>query len=430
MSHIAIISIRIFIISIFVLILPGCTLIQKPENQPVSIKYWGIWDDATVMNQIREDYNKINPNVDVVYEKKSLQQYREALKAQINLGKGPDIFQFHNTWVPMLANELEEIPQKIISQNEFKEDYYPIVFADLRDNGKKFVGAPIGIDGLGLYYNEEIFEAAGIPGPPSTWQELAQIATKLTVRDTSGNIRTAGIALGAASNVDHFSDILGLMILQNGGDLKRPTGERSADALNYYVNFAKGENRVWDESMPRSTIAFTSGVLAIYLAPSWRSAEIKADNPQLKFKVAPVPQLAGGSTAWASYWAVGVSSKSPAKEEALKFLKYLQSNETIIKLRNQALKISDKYNGMPYPKKSLAQNIATDPFFGAYVADAPFMHSFPMVAQTFDNGLNDGIVKAYEEAISSTLSGAEASRSLNQAASDIAKILAQYPQAR
>ena len=419
-------AIKLFTILIFSLIITGCSLINPQSDQPVTIKYWGLWDSATVMNQVREDYKKIKPNVDIVYEKKSPQQYRETLQAQIDSGAGPDIFQFHNTWTPMFAAQLTPIPEDLISQAQFKDQYYPTIFSDLRNTQKQFVGAPLGVDGLGLYYNEDIFQAAGISAPPNSWQELAQTATKLTVRDTAGNIRTAGIALGTASNVDHFPDILALMILQNGGDLKNPTDAHSADALEYYANFAKGENKVWDETMPPSTVAFTGGSLAMYLAPSWRAAEIKTANPLLKFKVAPVPQLQGGSTNWASYWAVGVSSKSKYQKEALDFLKYLQADETLIKLYSESAKTPGRLIGMPYPKKSLAQKLATDPLVGAYVAEAPFMHSFPMSSRTYDNGLNDQIIKAYEDAVNQVLKGTPASKALETTAKNVAIVLAKF----
>src|SRR5439155_613935 len=161
---------------------------------------------------------------------------------------------------------------------------------------------------------------------------LAQDALKVTVRDTAGNLKTAGVAIGTTSNVDHFSDILGLMILQNGGDPKLPTDKSSADALDYYTNFAKGENRVWDETMPSSTIAFTGASVAMYFGPSWRAIEIKNGNPLLKFKVAPVPQLEGGKVGWASYWAEGVSEKSAYKDAAWEFVKYLSQDDTLVKL--------------------------------------------------------------------------------------------------
>src|SRR3990167_3428527 len=201
---------------ILIIFLSGCSLLPGAKQEKiVTLKYWGLWEPATTVNQIIDDYKKIKPNVNIVYEKKSRDQYREAIENQIQAGKGPDIFLFHNTWTPMLKEELVPVPANIISASEFKKDFYPTALLDLRNSDKKFVGVPLEIDGLGLYWNEDIFKAAGI-------------------------------ALGTASNVDHFSDILGWMIMQNGGDLKSPTDKQSADALEYYVNFTKGPNRVWD----------------------------------------------------------------------------------------------------------------------------------------------------------------------------------------
>lgn len=421
--------IKLLILIVFSVILSGCSLLNGQQEKQITLTYWGIWDSATVMNQIREDYKKIKPNVNITYEKKSPQQFRETLESQIASGKGPDIFQFHNTWTPILKEELAPIPQDVISQNEFKENYYPVVFNDLRNPNKEFVGVPLAIDGLGLYYNEEIFLSAGIAKPPATWQELVQTAAKLTVRDTAGNIRTAGIALGTAANVDHFSDILALMVMQNGGDLKSPTDRQTADALDYYVHFAKGENKVWDEAMPPSTVAFSSGSLAMYLGPSWRAAEIKIANPLLKFKVVPVVQLEGGSLAWASYWAAGVSARvkdKDTKKEAFEFLKYLNSDETLIKLYSESAKTPGRSVGMPYPKKELAQKLASDPIVGAYIIDAPFMRSFPMASQTFDNGLNDQIIKAYADAVDQVLSGTPAQKALETTAENVTKILQKF----
>ena len=421
-------QVKLLLVLFSTLIISGCSLFGSQSDEMVTIKYWGLADSATVMNQIRQDYKKIKPNVDIIYEKKSPQQYRETLEAQINSTSGPDIFQFHNTWTLMLAGELAPIPESVISQGEFKEHYYPTIFTDLRNSKKEFIGAPLGIDGLGLYYNEEIFQAGGISTPPSSWQELSQTAAKLTVRDTAGNIRTAGIALGTASNVDHFSDILALMILQNGGDLKNPIDARSADALEYYANFARSQNRVWDETMPPSTTAFSGGSLAMYLAPSFRAAEIKTANPNLKFKITPIPQLEGGNVNWASYWAVGVSSKTKFQKEAFEFLKYLQQDETLIKLYSESAKTPGRLVGMPYPKKSLAQKLASDPIVGSYVVEAATARSFPMASRTYDNGLNDEIIKAYEDAVNEVLKSTPAEKALEKTAKKIAEVIAKFSQ--
>lgn len=411
---------------LYILIIPllaGCSLLpSSSKNQKITLKYWGLWDSATAVDQVIADFKKTHPNIDVQYEKKSLQQYRESLQTQIDTGKGPDVFSFHNTWVPMFKNQLDPVPQTILSDNDFKKNYYPTVISDLRNDQKRFVGIPLEIDGLGLYWNEDIFKAAGIVEPPKTWQELAQTAAKLTVRDPQGNIKTSGVALGTASNVDHFSDILGLMILQNGGDPKSPNDKYSADALEYYTTFAKGENHVWDESLPSSTVAFVGNHLAMYFAPSWRASEIKNSQPLLNFKIAPVPQLEGNKVAWASYWAEGVSAKSPNKDAAWQFVKYLQEDQTLIFLYGQSLKTPGMLIGKPYPKVSLADKLLTDPYTAAFVQDAPFMRSFPMASRTSDNGLNDQTIKSYEDAVNEVLRGTPAQTALTVTAKNIANI--------
>ena len=409
------------------IILAGCSLLPfKKEPEAVTLKYWGLWENADTINQVVNDYKKLKPNINIVYEKKSPQQYRESLQNQIEVGKGPDLFRFHNTWTPVLKNELDSVPSDLVSTSDFKKNFYPAVFFDLRNSENKFVGVPLEIDGLGLFWNEDIFKAAGIARPPQSWTELSQTAAQLTVRDTAGNIRTAGVALGTAGNVDHFSDILGLMILQNGGDLKSPTDKQSADALEYFANFAKGPNHVWDETMPSSTIAFAGGNLAMYFAPSWRAMEIKQVNPLLNFQVAPVPQLEGGKVAWASYWAEGVSAKSTHKKEAWEFIKFMQEDENLIKLYSEASRTPGRFFGEPYPKVSLATKLQSDPIVGAYVKDAPFMRSFPMASRTFDNGLNDQIIKAYEDAVNKVANGAMAKTALETTAKNVATILSRF----
>ncbi len=399
-------------------------------SKQVTLKYWGLWESANVVNLVINDYKKDHPNVNIVYEKKSVQQYRESLDSQINSGKGPDIFTFHNTWVPMLASDLSEIPSSLISASDIKKDYYPIVYNDMRNSAKKFVGLPTGIDGIGLYWNEDIFKAAGISSPPTTWQELAQDAAKLTVKGPDGSIRTAGAALGTASNVDHFSDVLGLMILQNGGDIKNPTDQRSADTLDYYTKFAKGENRVWDETQPASTTAFIGGNLAMYFAPSWRVADIKAIAPSLNFKIAPVPQLGDSNkVSWASYWATGVSIKSTSQEEAWKFVKFMEEDKNLIKVYDEASKTQQRIFGQPYPKISLANTLSSDPYVGAYITDAPYMKSFSMASRTFDSGLNDQIIKAYEDAVNKSLQGNPSTEALKVTADTIAKTLTKFTSA-
>lgn len=421
---------KIFIFCFFTILastfLSGCSLLSRfQQGQPITLKVWGLWESSTTINQVISDYKKIKPNINIVYEKRSKELYRETLQSFISQDKGPDIFVFHNTWTPMLKNELSSAPDNIIKSKEFLDKYYQANYFDLKNTQNNIIGLPQGIDGLGLYINEDIFKNAGVDtNSPVTWQNVARIATRLTVKDESGNIKTAGIALGQASNVDHFSDILALMIIQNGGDPKSPIDKQSSDALDYYLSFTKGQNKVWDETLPSSTVAFAGGNLAMYLAPSWRAIEIKNANPLLKFRVLPVPQLEGGKVAWASYWANGVSQKSKNIKEAWEFVKYLSEEQTLTKLYSEASKSPGRFFGQPFPIVSMGTKLTEDPIVGAYIQDAPYMRSAPMASFTYDNGLNDQIIEAYQKVINTSLKGGSAT--LQTEAKNITETLTRF----
>ena len=409
-----------------VFLLSGCSLLGGNQNQQISLKYWGIWESSTTMSQVIADYKKIKPNVNITYEKRSPQLYRESLQTQIENGKGPDIFTFHNTWPIMLKSNLAPAPALIMTAKALKDNYYPVIYTDMKNSQQQVIGLPSGIDGLALYWNKDIFNAAGILNPPATWQELSQDASLLTVRDSLGNIRTSGVALGTAGNIDSFSDILGLMIYQNGGDPKNPANKEGAESLEYYTTFAKGPSKVWDETLPSSTVAFAGGTLAMYFGQSWRAIDIKNANPLLNFEVAPVPQLENGNTNWASYWATGVSGKSQYTKEAWEFVKYLNDQQTLINMYNEDSKSPGRFFGQPYPVKSMGEQLATDPIIGAYIIEAPTMLSFPMASRTYDNGINDQIIKAYEDAVNSVLQNGDATTALDTVANNIKAIFAKY----
>lgn len=406
--------------------LSGCALLSRfQQRETITLKFWGLWESSTTINQVINDYKKIKPNINIIYEKKPKESYRETLQSFISQDKGPDVFVFHNTWTPMLKNELSPAPDNVIKSKEFLDKYYQVNYFDLKNAQNNIIGLPQGIDGLGLYINEVIFKNAGVDTDfPATWQNVSRIATRLTVKDESGNIKTAGIALGQESNVDHFSDILGLMILQNGGDPKSPIDKQSADALDYYLSFTRGQNKVWDETLPSSTVAFAGGNLAMYLAPSWRAIEIKNANPLLKFRVLPVPQLEGGKVSWASYWANGVSQKSKNIKEAWEFVKYLSEEQTLTKLYSEASKSPGRFFGQPFPIVSMGSKLTEDPIVGAYIKDAPYMRSAPMTSYTYDNGLNDQIIKAYQDAIKTTFKGGSATLQIE--AKNIDKVLTSF----
>ncbi|NTV41526.1 MAG: extracellular solute-binding protein, partial [Candidatus Moranbacteria bacterium] len=151
--------------------------------------------------------------------------------------------------------------------------------------------------------------------------------------DSNGNIVRSGIAMGTSQNVSRFSDILSLLMLQNGVELPNKKGVASKidqgisgpdgntiqageQALGYYTQFAKistGSNisnplYCWNNRQNNSIDAFASGNVAMILGYSWQGKNIASKNPKLNFGVASVPQVnSNNPVTIANYWGYAVS---------------------------------------------------------------------------------------------------------------------------
>lgn len=397
-----------------------------PPEEQIVLTYWGLWEPNAVLDEVIKDYEDQNTGIKVDYRVQSHKDYRERLQTAIASGNGPDIYRYHASWVRMLSSELAVLPASVMSANEFKDTFYPSASQMLQIEGK-IVGLPMMYEGLGLYYNKDILQTAGLQ-PPTTWAELKQQASDLSVpadknARKGGNITRGGVALGNTTNVEHFSDVIALLILQNGGSPSDPAFTEVRDALIFYTNFVE-EDRVWSDSLPSSTVAFARGDVAMMFAPTWRAHEVKDLNPDLDFAIAPVPQLSDEHIAWANYWAEGVNEKSKSKEESWKFLKYLTSADVMKKLYSAQSGI--RAFGEPYSRVDLAEELSEDPYVAGVLKDAPIAVGWYMSSATHDSGINDQIIEYYKVAAEALVAGEDEEEVLLSLESGVKQVLRQY----
>jgi multiple sugar transport system substrate-binding protein len=401
------------------------TATKPVTNTPATSKkktltYWGLWETSAAFEEVLSDFEEANPGIEVNYVKQRHTEYRERLQTAIASKNGPDLFRYHAAWTPMLQNELAPMPSSVMSLSEYRETFYPVATEQLQSNGQ-VVGIPLMYDGLGLYYNKDVFKTAGLE-PAKTWAQLKTQATQLTIRSSTG-IERGGLAIGNASNVEHFSDILGLLMLQNGADPAIPTSKEAQEALQFYTNFFKAD-KVWSEDLPTSTVAFARGEVAMMFAPSWRAHEVMAVNPDLNFGIVEVPTLGAGRIGWASFWAEGVSSKTTQKDDAWKLLKFLSSKSVQQKLYNA--QGQERTFGEPYSRVDLADDLATEEYVAPFLQDAPIAQGWYMSSYTHDNGLNDQIIKYYADAVNAVLEGKKPATAMETVSQGTRQVLRQY----
>lgn len=385
------------------------------------LTYWGLWEDNSVVEGLLAEFESKNPGIKVTYKKNVKTDYRSRLQGRLaKTGETedvPDVFRIHASWIPMMKESLAAVPTNVVTELDMENDFFDTYKADLKDGGK-YWAVPLMYDGLAMFYNKSILDSAGV-SPPKTWWGFRDLAKKLTVKDEMGKISIAGAAMGVTDNVDHWSDIVGAMMKQNGVDLIKGEEEnlkKLKAVLTFYTLF-RTSDEVWNETLPLSTQYFGSGKLAFYFAPSWRIFDLEQINPSLDFEVTGIPQLATlegvdpeavekGQTEgnltninWSTYWVEGVNNKSKNQKEAWKLLSFLASKESLEKFYKSASQV--RSFGEIYPRKSLSTSLSANRKLKAWVDAANTASTWNLASRTHDEAVNDEMIKYFEDAINS-----------------------------
>ena len=333
---------------------------NKNTGEKVELLIWKPFEEEANLRPIFEDYTKLHPNVTFHYAKKDITTYESEILNALAAGAGPDIFSIHNDWLAKYQDKMTPAPDNLFSAREFSDTFVDVIGDDLRDAAGHLYALPLSLDVLALYYNRDLLGSAGIAQPPVTWAELVSIVKKLTRQDRLGNFTVNGIAMGTASNVNRATDILSLLMLQNGTqvyaanrssatldrEIGAPDGSRfnpGVQALEFYTQFSSPakETYTFNVKNNQSIDAFVGGQAAMMLGYAYMEPVIAAKAPLLNFGIAPVPQidLSKPKTNFANYYAEGVSKISPHAAVAWDFLKFAtqaQSLEKYYSLHKQA----------------------------------------------------------------------------------------------
>ena len=319
---------------------------QPPAS--VALEFWGVFDDSDVFQSLIAKFKKAYPYISVSYREVNGTSYEKDLIDALAADRGPDILMIHNTWLPKHGEILSPAPEGSISVSAFQDSFVDVAAQDFIDKQGNIYAVPLGVDSLALFYNKDLFNAAGIATPPQNWQEFNSVVKTLTKRDEAGNILQAGAAIGTARNINRSTDILALLMLQGGAKMVSDDGDTvtfdetvttakgeninpAEQAMQYYTGFADPFKDIytWNNVQHYSLDAFVEGKAAMTLNYAYQIPILRARAPHLNFDVAPLPQASddGRATTYANYWGAAVSKNSPNATYAWQFLLWLAGSD-------------------------------------------------------------------------------------------------------
>ena len=423
-------KLRVYILLLIIpLLLTACTLQDIPlvgkffagtaVTGPVELSVWGLWDSSDIFATLVKSYQQSDKNVSVKYEDRSvidLTEYKERVFERAVDPAGPDVMLVHNSWVPRMVagGLLNPMPSGLIDAAAYKSTFYPAAFSSGVVNNSVYA-VPFYHDGLVLVYNKTHFEEIGQSSPPTAWEEFRRLALQLS-KTTEQGFR-AGAAVGNADNIDHFSDIIGLMWAQAGVSIPDQIDSKAAqDAVTFYTNFVAADG-VWSSELPEATTAFVNGQVSMILVPSWRLLDIVESMPDTaSIGVAPVPQaIPANPASWSSFWMFVVPKSSKHADASWEFLNHLVSQKSQLMYFNEVSK--SRSFGSPYSRVDLAKELNDNPYLGPILDMAPYAKTGEIAARSG----NRRQVTALRDAVNSILGGTDVASALVKAKEDISK---------
>jgi multiple sugar transport system substrate-binding protein len=213
------------------------------------------------------------------------------------------------------------------------------------ENGEQF-GLPVKADISVIYYNRDLFDAAGIPYPPSRYGEpyadgeewnidkLEQIAMQLTLDGNGKNPTQPGFNAqdiaqwGFAPGWIEVRDIAGLFgpepIFDENGDIRLPESWR--ESMHWYYSGMWEKHFIQPRQDLYSLSALNSGRVAMVLSFSWYGPYCYewADHP-VNWDMAALPSYQGRVSGAATSTGLGILDTTAYPQEAVQALYYLVS---------------------------------------------------------------------------------------------------------
>ena len=384
------------------------------------------------MDEIASRFSEQNPNVTVEVTYLAYDEIYDKLVTSVGIGGRPpyDVILVDQPWVSQFveAGWLKDITAYV--PDEYKEGIFETAWNVTTIDGKIY-GVPWMIDTKVFYYNTDLLAAAGYDAPPTTWEEMEEMA--LAMKD-QGLVEYPIIWSWAQAEASVCDFVV--LLYGNGGEFFDAAGqpafndERGVEVLSWMVDSINE-----GVTNPSSIASVEDDVLNVFVqgeaafALNWpymyEIAQFNEDTSQITGKVGlalnPVFQKgrdAGIESATVDgSMAFAITAGSPYADAAWKYLQFLTSKPIQMEFSAHLPPVWSSAYQDPDLQTLLEQNPANQVLMPDFSAQFQYAHTRPQVP--YYTEASTALQLALQEALGGMKSPQEA---LDQAADTILEL--------
>lgn len=317
----------------------GTVLAEEASSEPITLTVWAPFtgSDGDVLREIVNNYNETNEdNITVELDIMDNDTLQARFPSAVSTGTGPSFVLVGIEYLNQYAENglIEDISDFWDTMGVDESNFYENVLAKSYV-GDTLYGIPMQYNLQYLYYNKDIFEAAGLDPetPPTTLDELREAAIACT--DTSKNQYGLGLPTDYAAYVEY--------LWANGGDVI------SEDGTENYLNSQENiDTLTWLQDLvinegvsPQGLTAvdmdtmFQAGQLAMCTNGPWNINGL--NQLGINYGITAIPAGSGGAYApegGCSYM-LTAGADDATREAVYKFMAYWLSDDTLKEWSNR-----------------------------------------------------------------------------------------------
>lgn len=309
----------------------ACSDADQQSQAAVTLTLFGDPIEVAGYQRLVDAFEAENPDVDVTLSPVPDQDdLLTRVTTSFRAGDPPDVFLVNYRSYGGFAEQgvLEPVQSFVDTSDVIDlDDYAPAALDAFRFDGEELTCFPQNVSSLEVYYNADLFEAAGVPLPRTgwTWDDFLAAAQQLTGDGVYGAgvepslIRVAPFVWSNGGEVVDDSDDPTRLTLDTGP---------AREALDFFLDLQTEHEVVppdREEQAQSSEERFLAGRLAMYL-DSRKAVPTLRTIDDFDWDVAALPVAPGGEPATILHGdAYCLAAESPQLEEAWRLVEYANS---------------------------------------------------------------------------------------------------------